>query len=76
MPLSREDFDQEQDFQVLHYRGKGVFDVVENIMRTSFAPRIDKARMIDQGLDIDYVNNTKKNSLLQTLEEKIKELEL
>ena len=42
VPLSRHDFDQEQDFKVLKYSGKDAFDEVENVMRTSFALRIDK----------------------------------
>lgn len=75
VPLSREDFDREQDFTVLHYRGKDDFYVVENIMRTSFAPRIDKARMTDESLDVDYFNNMQKLSKLQMLEERVKSLE-
>ena len=37
VPVSREDFDLEQDFKVLQYKGNDQFDVVEEVMRTSFA---------------------------------------
>ena len=64
VPLSRNDFDQEQDFKVLRYVGKDQFDEVEAIMRTSFARRIDKQQLADSSLDIDYFNNMQRTSKL------------
>ena len=57
MPLSNWDFDREQDFKVLQYKGADQFDVVEEIMRTSFAMRIDQSKMTEASLDVDYFNN-------------------
>ena len=64
VPLSRHDFDQEQDFKVLKYSGKDAFDEVENVMRTSFALRIDKQFIEDASLDADYFNNMQRISKL------------
>ena len=75
VPLSRNDFDQEQDFKVLRYVGKDQFDEVEAIMRTSFARRIDKQQLADSSLDIDYFNNMQRTSKLQHFEERVKQLE-
>ena len=47
VPLSDTAYDLEQDFKVLKYLGKGEFDVVEEIMKTSFARRVDKKLQTD-----------------------------
>ena len=60
---------------MLQYKGKDQFDVVENIMRTSFATRIDTEKMTNAGLDIDYFENSQRQSKLQFLEEKVVKLE-
>ena len=75
VPLSRNDFDQEQDFKVLRYVGKDQFDEVEAIMRTSFARRIDKQHLADSSLDVDYFNNMQRTSKLEHFEERVKQLE-
>mmetsp|Transcript_1774 Transcript_1774/g.2509 ORF Transcript_1774/g.2509 Transcript_1774/m.2509 type:complete len:125 (+) Transcript_1774:573-947(+) len=75
VPLSRRDFAQEQDFKVLRYRGNDEFDVLEDIMRTSFAMRIDKKLIEDASLDADYFNNMQRISKLQMFEDRVKELE-
>ena len=75
VPLSREDFDREQDYKVVQYRGSGQFDIVENIMRTSFAQRIDSSKLTEDSLDVDYFNNSQRTSKLQMLEQKIEKLE-
>ena len=72
VPLSRKDFDLEQDYKVLQYKGDGTFDEVENIMRTSFAERICVESMEDASLDVDYFNNMTRLSKLHRFEEKIK----
>ena len=60
---------------MLQYKEKDQFDVVEHIMRTSFATRIDKEQMTNAGLDIDYFENSQRQSKLQFLEEKVRKLE-
>ena len=60
---------------MLQYKEKDQFDVIEHIMRTSFATRIDKEQMTNAGLDIDYFENSQRQSKLQFLEEKVKKLE-
>ena len=45
---------------MLQYKEKDQFDVVEHIMRTSFATRIDKEQMTNAGLDIDYFENSQR----------------
>ena len=60
---------------MVQYRGSGQFDIVENIMRTSFAQRIDSSKLTEDSLDVDYFNNSQRTSKLHMLEEKIEKLE-
>ena len=64
VPLSHMEFDREQDFKVLQYKGSDQFDVIEDIMRTSFARRIDESKLTEASLDVDYFNNMQRQSKL------------
>ena len=75
VPLSETQYDLEQNFKVLRYVRKDEFEVVEEVMRTSFAQRIDKQKQTDEALDADYFNNMRRLTIMEELQKEEKELE-
>ena len=80
VPLSEENdegqlLSLEQDFCVLKYLGAKEFEVVETIMKTAFARRIDELREVDESMDADFYNNHQRFTKIQLLEQKVSELE-
>ena len=61
---------------MLKYSGTDQFDSVKKIMKTAFSQRIDKSRLKEESLDVDYFNNSVRHTRLDNLEAKVKDLEI